>query len=286
MSESLQERLEIAQRQLDLVLSIDHIRDTAPDPAAMLSAIADLLADRFYADLCLICLLNRETKDLELKAVNDRSYRFGDLSPALAGRIKQIDRVTIWSGDDVPTELGLGDGSGALQVAVIPIVLRADQRLGALLLVRSAHPFSEAEVKLLKTAESQLDSAVVQGYAFYDLALRNKELETVYRVDRIRDQQLPFDEMLNAALHELRAAIQAGMGFVMLYDRAGKRLELRASTHDDLLRVSTHQEIVDRVANEALQRAELVCYNGLGDALHSLICIPLILHNEIIGVLG
>jgi len=87
-------------------------------------------------------------------------------------------------------------------------------------------------------------------------------------------------------LQELRRVVQAEAGFIMLYDHVGKRLELRATTRDDLFRMSSHYEVVDRVANEALERSEMVCYNNQGGELHSMLCIPLILNNEIIGVLG
>ncbi|HET89689.1 MAG TPA: GAF domain-containing protein, partial [Chloroflexi bacterium] len=173
-----------------------------------------------------------------------------------------------------------------LHMVAIPIILGQDHRLGALLLARTARPFSDQDVELLKTAESQIDSAIIQGYAYYDLQQRNKELETIYRIDRIRDLNLPFEEMLNQVLQELRAVIQAEMGFVMLYNRIGQQLELRAATDDDLFQVSPHYETVDRIANEALQQGKMIGYNDLSGALNSILCIPLILNDEIIGVLG
>ncbi len=284
MSDSMRERLETTQRKLDLVLEIDRIRDTAPDPSAMLIAIVDLMAETLQADLCLLCLFDRETGDLELKAVNDTAQQFGALDQTVVKRLQSVKSAAIWQGDQVPAALRAGGNES--QVAVVPIVLREDQRLGVLLLSRTAPPFTPTDLELLRVAESQIDSAVVQGYAYHDLEQRNKELETIYRVDRIRDQQLPFDEMLNAVLHTLRDVIQAEVGFVMLYNRRGQQLELRATTHDDLFRVSAHYETINRVANQALQRAEMVCYNDLGERLRSLLCIPLILRNEIIGVLG
>jgi adenylate cyclase len=162
----------------------------------------------------------------------------------------------------------------------------SDQRLGALLLVRFQEPFDQHDVALLRTVESQIDSAVIQGYGYYDLEQRTKELETIYRIDRIRDQQRAFDEMLHVVLQELCEVIQAEIGYVMLYDRAGKRLELRAVTDENLFRMSSHYQAVDQLANIALQRAELVYDNEVGQGICSLMCIPLILQNEIIGVLG
>jgi hypothetical protein len=65
-----------------------------------------------------------------------------------------------------------------------------------MVLGRDSTPFTEEEMHLLEVAESQIDSSVVQSYMYHELSLRNKELETIYKFDRIRDQNLPFDEML------------------------------------------------------------------------------------------
>ena len=287
---ALREMLALKQRELDLTLKIDHIRDMVPEPATMLAAIANVLTDQFQADLCLLCLLDRETGELELKAVTHRSERLGQLESVitreLAERAVEADDIVIWEASEVLAEDDLARLPGRLQLVAVPIIMGTDERLGALLLARSQPPFGPDDVALLETAESQIDSAVIQGYAYYDLQQRNKELETIYRVDRIRDQHLPFDDMLNAVLQELRTLIQAEMGFVMLYNQTEHRLELRATTHDDIFRVSPHYEIVDRVANEALEKADVICHNDLGDTLRSMLCIPLILRNEIIGVLG
>ena len=282
-SKTLHRQLELKQRELDLILAIDHIRDTAPDPSAMFSAIVSVLTDRLPADLCLLCLVDRETGELELKAVSDRKDLFGRLGPDaardFARRAMEAGGVTLWSEEELPP------ASRLPQLAGVCVVL-TEGPLGALLLTRSRPPFDQEDVALLEIAESQIDSAVIQAYAYFDLQQRNKELETIYRVDRIRDQHLPFDEMLNTVLHELCRVIQSEMGFIMLYDRAGRRLELRTATHDDLFRVSSYYRVVDQVANQSLRQAQLICRNDLSGDLRSVMCIPLILHDEIIGVFG
>ena len=290
MSEKQNPKASLEEGKLRMLLSIDHIRDTLPEPSAMLTAIANTLADQFQAELCLLCLLDRETRDLELKAMVDRGEQFGQfeaiITRELAARVVEADNVVVWTRSDVLTESVLAQLPDNLHMVAIPIILGQDHRLGALLLARTARPFSDQDVELLKTAESQIDSAIIQGYAYYDLQQRNKELETIYRIDRIRDLNLPFEEMLNQVLQELRAVIQAEMGFVMLYNRIGQQLELRAATDDDLFQVSPHYETVDRIANEALQQGKMIGYNDLSGALNSILCIPMILNDEIIGVLG
>jgi len=289
-SKTLHAKLALKQKELELITAIDHIRDTLPEPSAMLTAIANAVVEQFQADLCLLCLLDRETGDVELKAVSDRRERLSQLGAAvireLAERAVEADDVVLWEGNQVLPDSALTRLPQGLHLAAVPIIMGTDERLGALLLARCQPPFDSDDGILLRTAESQIDSAVIQGYAYFDLQQRNKELETIYRVDRIRDQHLPFDEMLNRVLRELRNVIEAEMGFIMLYNQIEQKLELRAATHDDMFRMSPYCEVVDRVANEALHTADLIYHNDLSGALRSILCIPLILNEEIIGVLG
>jgi adenylate cyclase len=288
--DALQAELALQRKKVELILAIDHIRDKIPDPPTMLSAIASLLADHFEASLCFLCLRDRETGDLELKAVNDRSRHTHPqqldalMTRTLAQQIIKADDVIIGK-DHISLHESLQEQlPDDIQLAGVPIIMGETQRLGAVLLARLQRPFDEGEIELLKVAESQIDSAVMQGYAHYDIQQRNKELETIYRVDRIRDQHMPFDEMLGQVLQTLRGVIDSEMGFVMLYQK--DKLKLQAATDDDLFQVSQHYAVVDRIAGEALRKGDVVCRNGLGDVLRSMLCIPLILRDEIIGVLG
>ncbi|MCX7681559.1 MAG: GAF domain-containing protein [Anaerolineae bacterium] len=286
-------QLRLERRKLKLVLAIDRVRDELPEPSAMLTGIATVLADHFQAELCLIGLLHRETGELELKAIVDRGKEAGWFEPLLtrelATRIAEARGVVLCRGADVLPPPALARLPGELYIAALPVIFRAHKRLGIVLLARAALPFGEDDAALLKIAESQIDSAVVQGYTWHELRQRNKELETVYKIDRIRDRQLPFDEMLHLVLHEVRSAIGAEMSYILLYNHLKRRLELRASTHDDLYRLPSFGEVVERVANEALQTGQLLCYNLDAPAAgtpRTIMCIPLILNDEIIGVLG
>lgn len=287
--EALRRRLEQKQHELDLVLAMDRVRDTVTEPSAMLSAIVHGVARQFGVDLCLLCLLDRESGELELKTVDELRHGAHHLDSAtlraLAERAMRAEGMTVWQGPDLVSALGLSQEEAGTQAVSVPICLGPGP-LGVILLVRQQHAFSADDLTLLGIAESQLDSAVVQAYARFDLQQRTKELETVYRIDQIRDRHLGFDEMLNEVLHELNAAIEAEMGFIMLFDPIGRRLEMRAVTHDDLFQVSPYYMVVERVAYESLERAGAVCHNDLGEGIGSILCIPLILNKEIIGVAG
>ncbi len=276
------------KRELGIIMAIDRARDTAPAPVAMFSLILTVLADQFQAGLCHLYLINRETGTLELKAVNERGIGEGLSLAHLLALVQQAmqgEGVVVWRADEAFPPDALTGVLSSLHLAVIPVVMET-QPLGALLMARAGRPFDADEVDLLKAAESQVDSAVIQAYTYHELQQRNKELETIYRVDRIRDQNLPFDEMLDAALQELCAAVGVEAGLVMLYNHVGKQLEVRAVTPKDFLRVPEYAEWVNRAANEALESAQMVCYDQREGMSCSVMCVPLILRDQIIGVFG
>lgn len=281
-----------AQHTLALIQKIDVIRDQQPEPVAMLTAIVTLLADEMQTDVCLLTLRNRETGDMELKAINARGsfpYKLGELvTRDLSERIMALDKATVWEQENFLPETWRQEG---WQVTAVPIIMGGQKtdnqtRLGGLLLARHGQPFTVTDLDLLAVAEDHIDSAIVQGYVYAEQAERLKELETIYQIDHIRDLGLPFDEMLNAVLQELESLLTAEIGFIMLYDESGEHLEMRAATHQDLFNISPHYEILYDTANACLQQGQLVCINENNGRLRSHMCLPLILNDRVIGVLG
>ncbi len=276
-TDHLKRELALKERELNLVLSIDRIRDKSSMPGALFSRIVRLMLAEFRAGTGLFYLINRESGKLELKVVDE--CQPADHLPLTLDEIREIlqgERVVLWTSEE---------GSALLYGAALPIFMRGEP-LGVLLIARPSRPFDDGEIRLLHTAESQIDSAVIQAYMHGELMQRNKELETIYRVDQIRDQGYPFDEMLAQVLEELCTVIRAEMGLVMLYDHAGKRLEMRALTHDDILRTPPYNDVIHRIANASIERGELVCYGESEDTPCSVMCVPLILRGEVIGVFG
>ena len=78
---TLEEQLKWKSRAVDLMMAIDHIRDTAKDERELASAIIATLADAVEAELCLLCLRDEDTSPdapegeggLQLHVVLDRA---------------------------------------------------------------------------------------------------------------------------------------------------------------------------------------------------------------------
>lgn len=277
--EAMQERT----RQLEAIYRIDRLRDRTNDIQEILSGISDTIITSIGVDLCLMSLVNEETGRSELKTVQDRYHVMGQIERGA------IEQAIAWASTRKGVER-LAQNS-PLAPWRLPFVMGAplvigNELLGSLVLARARQPFYNQEQERLQAIISQADSAIVQARMARRLQMRNKELETLYRVDKIRDQSHDLGDMLNAVLGELCAVIDAEMGFIMLFDQEGRQLELKASTADDILATSGHYRLIEQAANRALYTGQLYTAEHLDDWIESIMCVPLILRERIIGVFG
>jgi class 3 adenylate cyclase/GTP-sensing pleiotropic transcriptional regulator CodY len=270
-------------QQIETIYRVDHIRDQAKSEPEILSAVANIVTGTLGGDLCLMSLISEESHESELKAIEDRHGIFGQLDR------NAIEQVIQWASNQTGvTTLDRESPLAKWQLKHLmgaPLIV-AGRKLGSLVLASGRRPFGRHEQELMQAVVSQTDSAIVHARAEHHLRQRNRELETLYRVDHIRDQGYEFGAMLSAVLSELCAAIEAEMGFIMLFDSEANQLELKASTADDILASAGHYDLIESAANRALYNGKLYSADNLSDWLRSIMCIPLILRDQVIGVFG
>ncbi len=280
---SLQEQMALQSRQIDLMLAIDRLRDGMEDERDLATAAVSIVSNAIGVDLCLLSLIDLDDQQLELRALIDH---LGKLDEAGEDALRRMARraLELPAAQQLAADESLGS-LGLMHWLVTPLRV-GHETLGALLLVNHERAFTDGDHVLLDAAVSQLDSAVLHMRTVHELRQERNELQTLYRIDRIRDQELPFDAMLNAVLSELCRTIPSESGFIMLFDTSSHQLELKAATDRDLLNVVDHYQIVYEVANDAIQQAKPLARSLTVGRLRSLICIPLILNEHIIGVFG
>src|SRR5262249_29614495 len=94
------------------------------------------------------------------------------------------------------------------------------------------------------------------------------------------------DSMLQQALLELCQIVVSEAGYIMLYDDQGRQLELRSATIEGLLTTPAYHDVIQRFSRMALDNGKLVYENKLDGVVRSIIAVPLILNDRIIGVFG
>src|SRR5690606_17785511 len=194
-------------RELEAIYEIDHLRDYTTSENDLISGFTSVLLKHFSADLCMIILTHVESGELIVRGVVDKHDLSSDALEQLVQAAKRLEQAQV-----LPIQHGLAN----LRFLGAPLAV-SGTRLGAVVVGRK-NDFRPAEIRLLSAMCSQMDSALAHSRVSQQLAQRTKELEVIYRIDQIRDQEKDFDTMLQKVLHELCRVISGEMGYIMLYD--------------------------------------------------------------------
>lgn len=279
----LQDQLKWKDRALNLMLAIDRLRDELHDERELTTAIITTLVEAAEAELGLLWLRDDDTGELQLRTVLDKASTFEAASAgmlrALAIQAAEMDSATISDAD-----LQLKDKRMTYCLAA-PLRV-GHESLGALILLNADRPFDGPEHEIVRIGITQIDTAMQHTRTVRELHREKKELATIFRIDRIRDQQQEFQALLDSVLAEICHTIEAETGFIMLYDRAGHELELRAATDHDFFNADDAAQTIRAVADDAIVSARLINRAFSAGSVKAILAVPLILRDKLIGVLG
>ncbi len=272
--ETMHDELAARNRELEIIYSIDRLRDSTPHETEFIGGLISILVNSFQLDFCSISLKGGDTQESGVRTLIDRR----GIAPAF------LDRLQTLAESSQALELLELAELPAWHVLNAPLAI-AGERLGTIVLGRSAH-FTTEDVNLMDAALSQIDSAIVHSRTLRQLKQRNRELELIYTVDRIRDQESDMDRMLQRVLTTLCSALSAEACFVALFDDQNEaQLEIKL-TGDEGVITSQHYEAAQRLSAHAIQTHAPFNDNSLQGTITSATVVPLLLNERIIGVVG
>ena len=88
------------------------------------------------------------------------------------------------------------------------------------------HLFKKRDLILFKTVCKFTATAIENSKSGRELEEKNKELSTIYAIDRIRDTIKDFNTMMDAILQEITHVIDAKLAFFLLYNKKNNKTEL------------------------------------------------------------
>lgn len=202
------------ERTLQLVLALDKVRDSYVDsdtPHLMFDTFAGLLRDQMAAAACAIAVTDEDGKIAYLANAGFEAAEAEALCREALGR----------------------PGTGPLSSTRWPHTLGLQiilQRLplAGLALARESEPFSVQEVGLLSVAESQLDSAVLQVRTLAELRQRNRELEAIFQIDRLRDTVARESDLLSGFTSLVMQHFDGTFGLIAVCTDDSDEYSLRA----------------------------------------------------------
>lgn len=256
--------------ELEAIYHVDRLRDSTTDEMALINDFSQLLIDYFRTELCIIFVNHIDSGETVLRGVMDRhNLPAGTLESiqAMADTVDGLNEMTL----------------DTLQILAAPLAV-SGVRLGTVVVGRHSD-YSISDRSLLHAMITQMDSALAHTRTIQQLFQRNKELETIYAIDRIRDNETDMDRMLQDVLLVLCHAVSAEIGYLMLFNETDEQtLELRATTSNGL--TSAYLQTVQQQSRIALDMGEPVFSNLPDGAVQSIVAIPLTLNDQVIGVFG
>jgi adenylate cyclase len=268
-------RLSERNRELEAIFQLDRLRDTATDEASLLNNFTGLMVEHFRADLCLLIVSHIDTGELITRGMVDKLNLLVSTLNAIGESTRKLTQVQMIM---PPEDL-------ELSLLAAPLIV-SGVRLGAVVVGRKRH-YRNNDVRLLKAIVAQVDTAIAKSRTEQQLAQRTRELEAIYRIDRIRDQEVDLDLMIQRVLTELCDAVSSESGYVILYNADKEEpLELKAATRENILTRAEYRDIILRISREALDKAGVVAYTMDSGVIRSIMSVPLILNETIIGVFG
>ncbi|MEO1165740.1 MAG: GAF domain-containing protein [Chloroflexota bacterium] len=270
-------RLAERNRELEAIYQIDRLRDDATDEDTLFLSFSKLLIKQFEAEYCQIIISDAETGLLMTRVLSNPEHIISeDGVEQLIEITRDIQTTTIMP---VPPEFG------SVHLLAAPFIV-SGSRLGAVVVGRERE-FAVRDTRLMVAMTSQMDSAIAKSRSELELAKRTRELEAIYRIDSIRDQEKDFDEMLRMVLLELCDVVSSELGYLMLYNAERQEpLEIRTSARQEVVNQPEYMNIIRRASDEALDTEEVINYSDLTGDVRSIMSVPLILNSQVMGVFG
>ncbi len=247
--------------ELDILRDLDRIRDTTLELAPLCRSFCRYLGELGFDEAHLL-VRDEESGGLANPAPDQ------PLSQALQVGIETASGGEMEAGPDL-----------------LLLTLRPRSRDLGLLALRTFGPMTLQMRRAGELAASVIDSAVEHALSHTKLQQRNRELEAIFALDRLRDSHLPFDQMLDRAGQAILEFIPADTAVVVLLNKSNDAVDIRFPSSVDCRDISEPDGLraIKRLAEQAFALRSLVSAGGLHPAIGSALCVPLILDEDIIG---
>ena len=265
--------LALCQRELKAIYALDRLRDQHNTTEPFLQGCVQIIRTTLDADL--IQMITLDLEDCPAQHITIERWRPDDGNKLMLMMSEALS--------EGKTNL-IEDAAGSILVRALTV---RGERLGVLILGRKGTTISADDQRLIDAMCSQIDSAMANLRTLHQLEARNRELNTIYKLDRLIDSTPDFDSALTQALMLMSETINATWSFIMLYTADERELELRAASHKDLSDENAPvASAIRELARDTINAGKLVRREQINNVIGSYLGVPLILKDQVIGVFG
>jgi class 3 adenylate cyclase len=172
-------------------------------------------------------------------------------------------------------------------IIALPLLLGKEPIGVFVIMNKYKHLFKKRDLILFTMICKFTAIAIEHAKGNLEIEEKNKELQTIDAIDRIRDTIKDFNTMMEAVLQEITEVINAKLAFFLLYDKRTNKTELKVSGK---LKSSTfahnNAESIYEMSRSALNQGELTEFSDVNKDIKSAICTPIVVNDDTTGVFG
>jgi len=271
--------------KLQVIEDLEEIRNTTTDLSVMLKEILGLTTRILKVEYAFLLKYDKdETDPFEFLASNDRGI-FEDKQ-----LLKEVSQDVIRHRKPVCINLTRHhkrlQSAGVKNIIALPLVFNKDP-IGVFMILNKRKKFIKRDLAIFSLIARFSSTAIesIQGYK--ELENKQKELDVIYSVDRIRDTVKDFNSMMDSILQEISSAIDGKLAYFMLYNKKTNKNELKVSGKlKSSAFVQANANIIHEMSRSTLNNGEMIGFEDLSRDIHNAICTPVIIDEENMGVFG
>jgi class 3 adenylate cyclase/GAF domain-containing protein len=172
-------------------------------------------------------------------------------------------------------------------ILALPLMLGKEPVGVFMIMNKHKHLFKKRDLILFTMICKFIALAISHAKSHRELDEKNKELTTIYAIDRIRDTIKDFNTMMEAILQELTQVIDAKLAFFLLYNKKTNKTELKVSGKlKSSSFVHNNADNIYEISRSTLNHGELIEFNDISKDIKSAICTPIVVSDDTMGVFG
>jgi signal transduction protein with GAF and PtsI domain len=308
--ETIQKTLDLAGQELRILYQISQSISSTLDLDQVLKEIVELVIDVTHGDACLIYLLDEAGEHLILRAsknphprlIGKIAMRVGEGITGWVAREAVLVAIQRHANKDPRFKVFHTLPEDRYEAFLsVPIVAPNDRVIGVINVQhRRSHRHSDSETTLLSILGHQVGGAIENARLYEETTLRSRQISTLAEVGQIIASGKYLDEVLQLLVNIIAKMMQARVCSIMLVDSQKNELVIKAAkaSSEEYWRkpnLKIGNSLISRVVKEKaplmvrdVTKQEEYQYPELAtkEGIRSLLSVPMILKNHVIGVLN
>ena len=287
----------------EILEKITGIASSTLELREILDTITHALADTLNKDLCSICLLKPDRKIICIEAakgVNKEAvnvFCIGDDNGTVDAMFKEIKPVVIEDIRKSPHVKAILNPEAGDMLSLLAVPIVQDNKVSGILMLqtRDAYIYGEDEVNLLTVIAYNISAAVRNADLYRNVKAQLDELKVIHEIGKAISSILNIDDLLPYICKEVSKVFNVTGCILRLIE--GNNLQIKASYGlSDRIKQAMNLLIGEGIAGHVFStRAPLLVddTHRMPDNLRvpgidatSVICVPLLIGERIIGTLG